>query len=231
MPIYTCDLCDKEFKQKIDYERHTQRKIPCVSEKEKKDKIDIEMIMNKLEQITNTNNELIKKVDKLEKELKDVKKIRSVTINGDVNCQVNILAFGKEDMTFITDDMKKQILQSGIKGIHKYVELVHCNNNKPENKNIYISNRKNMNGSIMIFDGNNWNLCKDDKIDQLREKGIEFIEDQYEDFQNRKDIPQNIVKMAERFINKLDEDKGIFRDKLSKDIKLILYNNRPLKTK
>lgn len=31
MPIYTCELCKKEFKQKVDYDRHKSKKTPCVS--------------------------------------------------------------------------------------------------------------------------------------------------------------------------------------------------------
>ena len=28
---YTCELCQKTFKQKVDYTRHKNKKAPCVS--------------------------------------------------------------------------------------------------------------------------------------------------------------------------------------------------------
>lgn len=31
MPNYTCDLCNKTFKQKVDFQRHKNKKAPCVS--------------------------------------------------------------------------------------------------------------------------------------------------------------------------------------------------------
>ena len=39
MPEYTCDKCNQEFKQKIDYTRHINKKYPCITQEELKDKI------------------------------------------------------------------------------------------------------------------------------------------------------------------------------------------------
>lgn len=224
MPMYICDVCDKEFKQKTDYKRHCERQNPCKPDNNKN--TEIELLKNNLVELTRTNIELVKRVESLEKEINKPKRVIINNNTNIINCQI-VLAFGNEDTNFITDNMKIQILQNGLKSVQKYIELVHCNKDKPENKNIYISNRKNMNGSIMVYDGESWKLRSNDYIDTLRDKGIEFVEEQYEDFKN-KNIHKHIIKMAERFVNKINNDNDdTFKNKITNDIKLILYNNRP----
>lgn len=236
MVLYKCERCEKTFDHKGIYDRHVKRKNPC-AHVNKIDKPGIDIIVEKLngltekvDKVTKTNIELTKKIEDMEKEMKELKKRKPLTINGDVNCQINILAFGKEDLSFMTDKMKQQILNSGLKGVQKYVEMVHCNKDKPENNNIYISNRKEMDRNIMVFDGNDWKLCNNNYIEELRDKGIEFIEEHYENLKNRNDVNPNIIKMAKRFIDKNNNNNkegDTFRNKISDDIKTILYNNRP----
>lgn len=40
MPIYTCEKCQQEFKQKSDYTRHLQKKYPCITQTELSSKIE-----------------------------------------------------------------------------------------------------------------------------------------------------------------------------------------------
>jgi len=46
MVLYTCDICIKEFKQKIDYERHKNRKIKCTPK---------EIVVNEIIKNTSSN--------------------------------------------------------------------------------------------------------------------------------------------------------------------------------
>lgn len=39
MTIYTCDKCNQEFKQKNDYNRHINKKYPCITQEEFKEKL------------------------------------------------------------------------------------------------------------------------------------------------------------------------------------------------
>jgi len=182
---------------------------------------------------------LIKKIDSLEKEILSMKKIikdgssNNIAVNiqnnmNNTNNNYNLIAFGKEDTSFLTDKQRKQILMGGLKGIKKYVEMVHCNDDKPEYKNIYISNRKNKDDNVLVYDGSKWKLCDQQYIDDLRDRGIEFIEDQYENFKDRDDIDPRITKMAKRFIEHMENDEnGEKKTKISDDLKVLLYNNRP----
>jgi uncharacterized C2H2 Zn-finger protein len=228
MVNYKCEKCHKVFNQKIDYERHTKRKIPCVNnDKDKNHKT--ENIMEKL-------NTLIKTVHNLEQEVKELKNKNNIEVNGDVNincqvnCQVNIIAFGKEDLSYLSIDQIKTILKQGLKGPEKYVEMIHCNKDKLEYKNIYISNRKNKDNSIMMYDGNGWKLCDSSCIDRLRDKGIEFMEEKYEEIKDQ--LPPNIKKMMDRFNVHMDgDDSDNLKNDMSKNIKITLYNNRPDQSK
>jgi FtsZ-binding cell division protein ZapB len=150
--------------------------------------------MEKLNTLIKDVNTMIKTVHNLEQEVKELKTKNNIEVNGDINinCQVNIIAFGKEDLSYLTIDQIKTILKQGLKGPEKYVEMIHCNKDKLEYKNIYISNRKNKDNSIMLYDGTGWKLCESSCIDRLRDKGIEFMEEKYEEIKDQ--LPPNIKK-------------------------------------
>jgi len=154
--MYICTRCQKEFKQKTDFTRHKKRKNPCVKTINEKDS-EMEMMKKSLNEmhamitkLVKSNKKLTKKINRLERESKN----KSITIMGDVN--INITTHGQEDLSFLTTQQIKSILNRGILGVNKFVELVHCNKDKPEYQNIYISNRKNMDRNIMVFNNNKW---------------------------------------------------------------------------
>jgi hypothetical protein len=64
------------------------------------------------------------------------------TINNTTNNNINIVAYGKEDMSFITEKQILDILSNGRKGIYKLIEIVNFNKDKPENHNIRYNNKK-----------------------------------------------------------------------------------------
>jgi hypothetical protein len=249
--IHECKRCDKKFISKTDYTRHTQRKNPCDSNKvikideNKHVKDDIsEQLLNKMNEIVESNKQMSEEIkllkDKISK-IEDAKEVNNniVINNGDshnniknVNLQqnitINMVPHGKEDLSFLTEDQKKQILNKGLLSINEYVKMVHCNDKIPEYKNIYISNRKNMNGSLMIFEDKRWNLADKSCIDNLVDKGIDFVEEQYEELTEKKALPQYVIKKVDKFKTHIEVDPDAKKAKICKDIKRMLYNNRPL---
>jgi hypothetical protein len=149
-------------------------------------------------------------------------------VNLQQNITINMVPHGKEDLSFLTEDQKKQILNKGLLSINEYVKMVHCNDKIPEYKNIYISNRKNMNGSLMIFGDERWNLADKSCIDNLVDKGIDFVEEQYEELTEKKALPQYVIKKVDKFKTHIEVDPDAKKAKICKDIKRMLYNNRPL---
>jgi hypothetical protein len=235
MVLYACNTCLKKFTKKTDYERHMNRKNPCTAPI----KDDTRDLLNKIDSLSKRVEELEKKeaeynnleikIKKLENEIK-TPKIKSSNVTNNVqinNIQINRIEHGKEDLSFLTDADIREILLNGLKGVMKYVELINCNKNKPEYRNIYISSSKNKNGSIRVFIDNEWQLRNKAIINDLRDKGIDFMVENYEDYkENKNDV--RINNMGVRFNNKLDNDTDYkWRDNLSENIKIILCNNKP----
>jgi len=179
MVLYTCDKCDKEFKNKGDYTRHINKKFPCGNGKKVNDNEELSEIVKKL----------TADMENMKKELTEMKNKEKIVINNNIN--INIVAFGKEDLTFFTEEQKKLLLKRGFKSVETYVELVHFNKNKPEYQNIYIRNIKN--GNVVVYDGK---------------------------------IGGQFVKRMDKVFNRLETDQEL-KNKISDDIKIVLYNGRP----
>lgn len=169
MVKYVCELCQHIFNQKSHYTAHMNRKIPC--DKKKLDNISNEKMKDKLKK----SKDIIEKLKKENEELKSKNKT-DININGDIinngvinNYNViNIIEHGKEDYSKI--DIKKimeenQVLPN-LNYISTVIYYVHCNNELPEYKNIYVSdiNRN----RAMVYNNGKW-VCKDKEstIDKL----------------------------------------------------------------
>jgi hypothetical protein len=175
------------------------------------------------EKIKEGNNELNKKINSLEKKVIKIKPTKIKLINNN-NININITAFGKEDLNFITDELCKKIIYTGFDSVQNYVKLVHFNDNKPEYQNIYISNKKNKN-EIMVNDGNKWNIAKtNDIIEKLFFNSITFLKSNVDKLKDK--LIESKIKGTNRLINDYDEDENKIIKELSKDIILFIYNNR-----
>ena len=76
-------------------------------------------------------------------------KVGNTTINNTQNIQLN--DFGKEDLSHITDNLKTNLIKMPYGMIPKLIEEVHFNDQKPENKNIVLTNKND--NKIKIFTG------------------------------------------------------------------------------
>jgi hypothetical protein len=253
MKEYKCISCEKSFSRKSSYDNHKNRKTPCI----KLDKSNLESIieeLNKLKSKMDTIDELKgdnKKIQNMEKEMKKLKEenellrkdvdklntqlatVSKPSINNTQNIEtVNILllnAYGKEDLTHLSSKDIRSILNHGFKSIPKYIESIHFNENAPQNKNICISNRRD--NTVNVYDGNKWTLKdKVEFLDDIREKGIDFIEKNIDDLDEENPEDKKILNKINRFIKKYrendDDDDNNYFKKVNKDIQLILYNNR-----
>ena len=156
------------------------------------------------------------KINSLEKENDNYKHI----IN---NNNIKLLAFGKEDMTHIVDEVYKKILNKGFKSVPTLVEHVHFNKNKPENHNIYISNIRT--NYVLIYDGEDWKLKeRDDILQQLMEDKTEILTGKFDELLTHLD--EASIKKFQRFLDNQDEN-GVITG-IKNDLKLMLYNNRKM---
>jgi uncharacterized C2H2 Zn-finger protein len=211
---FTCNKCNKQFTTKRSLIRH-QKSVCIISDQMKEDKlIDIIKIMSdeiqslKTQNIIMTNN-----IDNT----KNTQNIQNIQNNITVN------AYGKEDISHITDKDYKNLFTKCNSLIPALIELIHFNEDKPENRNVYISNIKSP--YAYVYDGNKWNLMnKDEIIDDIYDNKCIIIIDKFDDI---KDIlNKHTIELFSKFIEKHDSD--IMKKNISDKIQLLLYNNRNL---
>ena len=239
MKEYICVKCNKKFNQKIHYTDHINRKTPCNNDTT----INIESLITKIDKMEKEMKKLKRENEKmhviekdmkaLKKEMDKIKTVSSVANNTQNIETVNILllnGYGKEDLTHLTSNDIRAILNQGFQSIPKYIEYVHFNENAPQNKNICISNRRD--STVNVYNGKKWTLKdKAEFLNDIREKGIDFIEKNIDDLNEKNPEDKKILNKINRFIKKYrenddDEDDNNYFKKVNKDIQLILYNNR-----
>ena len=286
--LYTCKICQKEFKKKCHYTNHLNRIFPCVKKPKiiqeitpkyteltpklhqitpkaenrcnyclktycranvlkkhllsckvkKQDIQEKEEILNKL---LSTIEELNKRIDKLENEKKikhtqNNKNIKHQN-NGTINNTINIIQFGKEDLSKIDNkEFFEALTQMGYKIPAKMVEKIHINDKYPEYKNIYISDINR--GKAMVHDGKKWKLERYDNIsDKLLDKILNFMEERYEEIKDDKNITdkkktnmENKLKILQIMKDYEEEEEKerheYLRSQCKDKIKMDLYNNK-----
>ena len=145
------------------------------------------------------------------------------TVNN-IHNEIKIIAYGKEDLSFISDDNYRLLLNKGFKSVQNLVEYIHLNQNKPENQNIYISNMRD--NYILIYDGNQWQLKeREDVLQEMIENKTDILNEKFDEL--IKTLDESTIKKFKRFLDEKDEDRVV--DQIKKELKLILYNKKPIK--
>ena len=85
-------------------------------------------------------------------------------INNQQNNYINIVPFGKEDLTKLTDNECKIILKKCFNSVPALVEKLHFDKDHTENHNIYISNMRD--DFVLVYDGKIWKLKNRTEIEK-----------------------------------------------------------------
>ena len=209
---YSCDYCDEQFKTYANMRRHEIHRC-----KHRYDDMSYKkLFIESKQQMEKEKKELRKQIEIL------LNKVGDTTINNNTqNIQLN--SYGKEDLDHITDTMKTQLLKIPYGMIPKMIEAVHFNNDKPENKNIAFTNKKE--NKIKVYSGDKWIYKdKDDIIYDLID-GKYFILDNHYD--SVVESLNNTSKTTyEKFRTFFDENDKILHDQLKKECEFVLLNNR-----
>ena len=157
--------------------------------------------------------------------------------NGTINNTINIIGFGKEDLSKIDNkEFFEALTQMGYKIPAKMVEKIHINDKYPEYKNIYISDINR--GKAMVYDGKKWKLDKYNNIsDKLLDKILNFMEERYEEIKDDKNITDKkkmnmenklkILQIMKDYEEEEEKERNEYLRSQCKDkIKMDLYNNR-----
>ena len=232
--MYKCEICNKEFQNNFTLNRHKNRKNPCsINDKFiNNDSLTcqackkvfsskrtlINHVRNSCKLISTFNPDIVNNIINNNTQNINQNILNNVNMN-----QIKLIKFGEEDLSFIKDDVYTKILNAGFKSVPNLIEQIHFNPHNPDNQNIYISNMKNT--FVLVYDGEKWEVKdRDDVIEELMYSKTDHLLEKFDDLVS--ELPDSAIKKFQRFIDKKDDDKVV--EKIKKDIKMILYNNRQL---
>ena len=253
MSDYYCDKCEKTFKRKRNLDYHMKNAVCVDNEKKydckycsasfttknsmyrhmreyckikKDDDMGKDAILQRLLQLETDNLKLQNKVNELSAD----KTINIGTVNGPVNngtinnnIMVNVVPFGKEDLSKIDKGDLLQVFRSGFNSALRLTETTHFNPKYPEYHNVYISNMKNK--YAMTYDGDDWALVmKDELIDKMYDNKRDYIEENIDEFY--KSLLPSQINALHRWLNVDDDHQYV--QKVKNDMKLMLYNKRKM---
>lgn len=144
------------------------------------------------------------------------------------NVTINLVAYGKEDTSFITEKQFKKIFGSGFESIINFTNLLHFNKKHPECHNVYVNNYQNK--KILVYDGEKWiSFDKADFLDEYYYDNGGFLIEKYETFKSK--LTQDAQRKFEKFIAEHSDIK--IEQHLKQELNDLMYNSReiPKKTK
>lgn len=236
-----CNYCGKTFVKLYGLNRHLKDrckvKKQCDAEKEEiYQQLMLEMREQnaKLEQMDKENKQLKTQLNSITNNTNTTNSDNSDNSNNTINNNNNVngnqqiqnnniklVAFGEEDMSYITDGICKRILNKGFRSVPVIVKYSHYNPNKPEHHNVYISNMRDSHASI--YDGTQWKLMnRIDVINRLFHDQKYYLVEKFEELFEQLD-PVTIKKF-QRFVDSEDDDE--VTNGLKRDLKCMLYNYR-----
>lgn len=217
-PIFTCDLCNNGFSSYAILVRHQKKYCSANPEKSIDKKTELEELKNMIKE---EREEHKKEKEKLYQYIDKLIEKAGYTINNTQNISLN--NFGNEDLSHITDKVKTELIKLPFGMIPKMIEYVHFNNEKPENKNIAITNKKEK--LIKVFKDDKWCYkTKHELLDDLIQTNYNRLDDFYEDNgTNQLNEQQNM--RYKKFQELFDGEDVTVLDQVKQKSELILLND------
>ena len=144
-----------------------------------------------------------------------------------IDKQINLNSYGKEDLSHITAGFKDNLLKIPFVSIPKMIEEVHFSDKNPENKNIILPNKKEK--YVKVYEDNKW-VFKDKKstISKLLDDNYNIIDDHYEETKDNEEtpMPPHVDKQYVNFRDLYNEGDKDLQNEIRVDCELVLLNNR-----
>ena len=166
--IYNCEKCGKEFSRKDNLKRHSEKYCGDSNPKNFK---DLFLLMK--EEHKQEKEDLKKQIEGLLTKVGNNISVGNKTNNTTINNTIVLNNYGQEDLSHITDALKTQLLKLPYGMIPKMIEHVHFNDQKPENKNIMLTNSRD--NKLKIYKNNKW--IYRDKNETLNTTAIQGVGD------------------------------------------------------
>lgn len=226
-----CPYCKKEFTRHDNLTRHIEQRCTVRKRTDKHKEELYQLLVKQMKEIKDEISVLKKKDRSLYiNKQQNIQNIQNNINNlqNYINNDIKLVAFGKEDLNEISDEVYKKILNCGFDSVPKLIEYIHFNKNKPEYHNVYIPNMQN--NYAMVYNGTRWKLePRDEIINRLLIEKRDHLVNKFDNLHG--ELVGYTIKKFNRFVEEIDSDTVINR--IRRDIKLVLYNNKkiPLETK
>jgi hypothetical protein len=236
----SCEYCNFIFTRKDSLLKHYNRCKVKNNNKEIKES-DILELKKENAEIKSMLAELLKS-SKIHP--KTLQKINKNLINGNNNTlnsgvvnnnnTIQIVKFGSEDIKSILSTKEiKNILNCRYKAIEESIKKVHFNDDRPEYRNIYITNLRD--NIAYVYNGNKFEAVqKHSIINQLIDQHMNNIEVSLEDYKDK--LPERTIEILDKLIEKLQDDHTLMVDEENNkefknyrmfkinEVKLMIYN-------
>jgi len=207
---YFCIYCGKGYSTKAHKRRHELHRCKLSSDVLLKEK------EKELQKLEHEKKEMYKKMNNL------LDKVGNTT-----NIQANITLnnYGHEDLTHLSNTLLTNMLTIPFEMIPKMIQVVHFNDEKPENKNIFLPNKKD--NFVKVFKDNKWIYQdKNEALKNLVTNKYNVMDNHYEIVDQKEVIGDNIKTNYLKFKKYYNEGDKEFIEKLKKECEIVLLNNR-----
>ena len=193
--------------------------VRLLNEQNKEFKMQNEKKDQQIYEMLEQSKTMQKQIDKLTNKLQ-IQNIYNNSNNNTINYNIKLLNYNQTDYSHLTDQDYVKCIKDCNYCVKSLIEKVHFNEEKPENKNIYISNIKNK--YIMLYKNNKWQIMnRKSQIDDLYDYNEVLLENWYDEY---KDKYPEMIRSFERYLKNKDDDNLL--NGVKDEILLMLYNNR-----
>ncbi len=226
-----CPYCDRTFTRKDTLTRHLRKYCKIKKDREQeKEQIYQNLIMEMKKEISELKSKMVVNnttINTTNNTTNNNTMNSNNNINSNNTINIQLVAFGHEDKDALKNSEIFQILKKGFSSVPEFIKLLHFNEERPENHNVYISNMRD--NYIMVFDGDKWALRdRSETLENIFDDGRNFLVFRNNDMKDKyTDAHLRMIKKFERFDTTIDHHPNKKKDILN-IIKLVLYNGKPV---
>jgi hypothetical protein len=230
---YECENCGKKFSTGKTKNYHQE--TSCIKGN-KDNKITMKELLLQQQEEIKKMKEKIETLEKTKRKPGRPKKIeQQIKISGDNNINIGkqkiindnsrtnnvIINFGQEDISMLTNKEKEKILNKAWSSIVELIKVLHCNEKRPETRNICLTNLRS--NDIYVYENGKFRTKnKEETINdliQVRAGDIQEILEEYEG--EMKEKTRKALMNLLDLINDKDEEQ---LKKTNQDVSRLLYD-------
>ena len=212
-----CVFCGKNFSSKAHKRRHELHYC------KKNNEYVNDSLLIQLKKEKKEKEKLYKHIESLLEKVGDT--INNNTINQTNNIVLN--NYGNEDLSHITSQVLDKLITAPCQMINNLTKMIHFNNDKPENMNIYIPNKKQK--YLKIFKDDKWILEeKKERIPDIIDKNYFILDNHYEQTSGEEKLDRFTNKNYKLYQNKIDKKDSDIHKKEYDSCELEILNNSKL---